>query len=370
MYTIFYSWQAILPNRTNRDFIEKSIVKSIKSLKKEDEFFVELSLDRDIQNVDGTPDIANTLFEKIRDSDLFIADVSIINRDTEGRKTPNPNVLIELGYAASCLGWENIICVFNTAYGRVEELPFDIRSRSVITYSANESDSDLQPEKNAISTKLKEVIKNFNHDRLKELRFLERHVKQINPLAYRIAITKTDNWNNSFFVEVYRSFLKEVVEKHEDYTQGVIYRKSKEIEFNEFLGWIQLEFGEIATLLEMTFKYFQNKVFTTVQNEKAIDIYNMINKLFFFINEFVEWEINIHFTIVPEEFANLHKLLLGGSKKIIGFFEEVIVQFHIAYTNNEVKKIMTFPNVFNDEEISFEMANLSQKAKSGELRKR
>src|SRR5205085_1155266 len=40
-----------------------------------------------------------------------------------GRPTPNPNVLIELGYAAHRHGWNGILCVFNAATGRVEDLP-------------------------------------------------------------------------------------------------------------------------------------------------------------------------------------------------------------------------------------------------------
>lgn len=47
------------------------------------------------------------------------------------RATPNPNVLVELGYAAHSLGWDRIIVVVNTAHGAIEELPFDFRARIV-----------------------------------------------------------------------------------------------------------------------------------------------------------------------------------------------------------------------------------------------
>jgi hypothetical protein len=48
---------------------------------------------------------------------------------------PNPNVLIELGYAVKTLGWNRIVCVFNMAFGRVEDLPFDLRQRRVRCYT-------------------------------------------------------------------------------------------------------------------------------------------------------------------------------------------------------------------------------------------
>jgi len=71
-------------------------------------------------------------------------DVSIINASSEGvRKTPNPNVLIELGYAIAQLGWERIILVYNEKYGKVEELPFDIRNHRTLKYKIHDkNDSD------------------------------------------------------------------------------------------------------------------------------------------------------------------------------------------------------------------------------------
>ena len=43
--------------------------------------------------------------------------------------------MIELGYATKTLGWSNIICIYNTEYGKIEELPFDIRQRKPISYN-------------------------------------------------------------------------------------------------------------------------------------------------------------------------------------------------------------------------------------------
>jgi hypothetical protein len=134
---VFYSWQSDLPNNNNRGFIEKCIKKSLSELNVTETFDIEFVIDRDTMNEMGTPDIANTIFAKIEKSKLFIADVSIINSDYEKRKTPNPNVLIELGYAAKVLGWERIICIFNTDYGSFDDLPFDIKFRRPLCYTLN-----------------------------------------------------------------------------------------------------------------------------------------------------------------------------------------------------------------------------------------
>ena len=48
--------------------------------------------------------------------------------------SPNANVLIELGFAASKIGWERVILVFNSSEYSIEQLPFDIRQKSILWY--------------------------------------------------------------------------------------------------------------------------------------------------------------------------------------------------------------------------------------------
>jgi hypothetical protein len=153
--TIFYSWQSDRPNNTNRGFIENALQKAIKTLKK-DELNLEVAIDRDIMNSTGSPDIVNTLFEKIDRCQVFVADISFINED--GKLTPNPNVLLELGYAAKCIGWKNIICVFNKSHGRPEQLPFDLRFRSPLQYEVT-VDGPKAEEKDVLAKKLHDALK-------------------------------------------------------------------------------------------------------------------------------------------------------------------------------------------------------------------
>lgn len=147
--TIFYSWQSDLPSKGNRNLIEESLKRAIKAIKKSDSESVEPVLDRDTDGISGSPSISESIFSKITIADVFVADVSIINCGEQSKKTPNPNVLIELGYAVSQLGWERVILVQNTFYGEPEELPFDLRGRRVVTYEFNQDLND-KPEARAL----------------------------------------------------------------------------------------------------------------------------------------------------------------------------------------------------------------------------
>lgn len=57
--------------------------------------------------------------------------------------SPNPNVLIELGYAARVIGWENIICITNLKYGTPQRMPFDIAHHRMTTYSLDNEEKSV-----------------------------------------------------------------------------------------------------------------------------------------------------------------------------------------------------------------------------------
>lgn len=155
---IFYSWQSDLPGSQTRYLIQDSVDAAVKAMRNT----IEIIADRDTMGEFGTPDITQTIFSKIDECDIFVADVSIINKyysidengdPTDEMKTsPNPNVLLELGYAARSLGWENVICILNTDFGEIEELPFDIRQRRLTPYSLKNE------EKSVVKKRLREII--------------------------------------------------------------------------------------------------------------------------------------------------------------------------------------------------------------------
>lgn len=160
--TVFYSWQSDLSGSTNRNFIETALRAAADALRVDESIDVEPVIDRDTAGVPGSPDISSTIFEKIDHADIFVCDVSIVNRDVieaidairaldhntvlSGiandivvRPTPNPNVLIELGYALKVLGLKRIVLVLNDAYGAPELLPFDLRLKRVARYTTSPS---------------------------------------------------------------------------------------------------------------------------------------------------------------------------------------------------------------------------------------
>ena len=156
---VFYSWQSDLPNPTNRGFIQTALEEAATTIAADDTVAVEPVVDRDTQNVPGSPDIASTIFTKITNADIFVADVSIVTRGEQMRPGPNPNVLIELGYALRALGHERVILVFNKAFGKLEELPFDLRMRRILSYEMPKEAKERAPERKQLREQLEEALR-------------------------------------------------------------------------------------------------------------------------------------------------------------------------------------------------------------------
>ena len=161
--SIFYSWQSDLPNNKNRGLINNCIEKATKQLLHRCSRITAFELEMDSRNESGTPDLIKSIFDKINSCDIFIADISIINSGLQGRPTPNPNVILELGYAAKALGWSNIICIYNSEFAKVEDLPFDIRTRIPLIYNSKNISEARSMLTRSLSTSIKNIIN--MHDR-------------------------------------------------------------------------------------------------------------------------------------------------------------------------------------------------------------
>ncbi|HEX3747610.1 MAG TPA: hypothetical protein VHW09_26930 [Bryobacteraceae bacterium] len=129
--TVFFSWQSDRPTKEGRNLIERALKSALERISKEltiDERPHELVLDKDIKGVPGSPPIFDTILGKIDRAAIFVPDLTFVAERKNGEPTPNPNVLIEYGYALKSLGHSRIVPVMNTAYGKPNRatMPFDL----------------------------------------------------------------------------------------------------------------------------------------------------------------------------------------------------------------------------------------------------
>lgn len=188
---IFWSWQSDYSPETCRHFMREALVDAIAQVA--DEIGVDDAdrpeIDHDTKGERGMADIAATILNKIAAAAVFVADITPIAQSPGGKWLPNPNVMIELGWAMHRPGWERVIGILNMASGaKVEDLPFDIRQRRVVTFVLAEN----ADKKSRAAVRLKLV------NELKEaLQInLEEHAEEIAATSTITGVaTKSDNYS-------------------------------------------------------------------------------------------------------------------------------------------------------------------------------
>lgn len=161
---VFYSWQSDLPRETTRDVIHDAALIAVDRIAGRVALEDAPRLDHDILGESGAPPIVETIFRKIRDSALVLADVSFVGkaepRDSQKpKRLPNPNVLIELGYAAATIGWGRIVLVMNKHFGSAEHLPFDLKDKRFPIQFKMSPNSDGEPPVDELAVELEGAIR-------------------------------------------------------------------------------------------------------------------------------------------------------------------------------------------------------------------
>jgi hypothetical protein len=176
--TIFFSWQADHPSEVCKSVIELALQKALdvlyQSMPIKESERNEFQIDKDTKGMPGMPEIVATIFRKIDAATMFVADLTFVGKRADGRPTPNPNVLIEYGWALRALGFGRMLAVMNSAYGETtaESMPFDMKHlRFPIVYNcaANASPSVINAEVEKLATAFVEAIGNIlGSDEFKE----------------------------------------------------------------------------------------------------------------------------------------------------------------------------------------------------------
>ena len=163
---IFWSWQSDTPGKIGRFLIRDALKDAIATLRAEPEIHEpnreDLHIDHDIQGVTGSPNLVPTIFAKIDQSAVVVADVSLVGTTTEQKKLINSNVAIELGYALKAVTDAKVVLVFNRHYGSHEDLPFDLRHKGGAVVF------DLPPD--AVSTQIRRCQQDLARDFVAKLR--------------------------------------------------------------------------------------------------------------------------------------------------------------------------------------------------------
>ena len=126
-------WQSNTPEKVGRHFVRDDLAETIEVLNQSDEIKESsereareaLHLDHYRKGMSGSPDLAPTIFKKIEQAAVFVADVTRVGETTlvtgkadsrTAKKLINSNIAIEYGYALRAHGDARILIVQNQSF--------------------------------------------------------------------------------------------------------------------------------------------------------------------------------------------------------------------------------------------------------------
>lgn len=151
---IFFSWQLDTQTATGRNLIARALETAVAAVAEDadvDPADRELAVDSDSAGVPGSPPIVETIFSKIDRAAAFVSDMTYVAQRADGRRMPNPNVLLEHGWALRALSWRGVISVMNTAHGHPDDhpLPFDLAHFRRPIFFDCPDDADIETKRTA-----------------------------------------------------------------------------------------------------------------------------------------------------------------------------------------------------------------------------
>lgn len=161
-FTVFYAWQSDTPLLYNKTLIRTALEVAAQRINDGRKFpGLKVVIDADTENVLGSPHVSDTILRKIAKADVFAPDLTFVAKTDAGKLIPNPNVMIEWGYALRALTFEAMLPVMNVHHGLPENLPFDMHHmRHPVQYSLapNAPNAERRRERANLADELTDIL--------------------------------------------------------------------------------------------------------------------------------------------------------------------------------------------------------------------
>jgi hypothetical protein len=177
-YKVFFAYQSDIPEEFGKKFIIEAMDQTIDRMKKEG---INLELEYGMRKTPGNPLLIEEMLGKSKNADLVLVDltftssknwfeskkIKFLNKEIrvlnrfEDKLSPNPNALLEMGYAWAQKGYHRTALLMNTAYGTPEDLPVDLKGfRWAIPFNINEINfSEAKQKRKELAIDLYNAIK-------------------------------------------------------------------------------------------------------------------------------------------------------------------------------------------------------------------
>jgi hypothetical protein len=142
--------------------------------------------------------------------------------------------------------------------------------------------------------------------------------------AQQLALEQPKYWEFLLTEELFRTKLRKVRRKYNEFQRGLLYKPSRRMPGREYLSWSQAKFADIVALIHVIKTAFTEDVIASWGPPGVpcdpIDVQHAVDKIITACEEMLEWELDLKAVCPPEAFNRVKELMSGYT---FMYFEEV-----------------------------------------------
>lgn len=146
-------------------------------------------------------------------------------------------------------------------------------------------------------------------------------------VAQQIARDKPELWEFLLTLELLRSKLEPIRRDFDDLRRGLIYRPSKKLEGLQYLAWLQAKMEDLSVLIHLLnvtiAEEFRAAWGKLGESGDVAEIQRATDKIAAGSAGLLDWEIDLRYTMVPEEASYLKQLLEGWTEPYLREIERI-----------------------------------------------
>lgn len=150
-------------------------------------------------------------------------------------------------------------------------------------------------------------------------------------VAIQLVIDKPEYWEYHLISEILRTKLSVVKKEYEYLKKGILIKKVITISKDEFLKWFGCKLTDLLNIINMlgqilNVEYYE--VFSLESEEDPISIKNLSDLIIKSANLLLEWEIELKYSIFPDELKHIKKHMAGWGDSYINEIYRIHLQIN------------------------------------------
>ncbi|MBD1925444.1 hypothetical protein H6F74_03965 [Trichocoleus sp. FACHB-90] len=166
----------------------------------------------------------------------------------------------------------------------------------------------------------------------------------------QIAIDKPEFWEYLLTVELLRAKISSIKKDFYDLKRGLIYRPSVIQDEIHFITWFRQKLHDLQALIKLFMVASTEDLLASWGKHgepgDALEIKRAVDKIAFGCHSLLDWEIDVHFTIFPEQLESIKEKMEGWTEHFLLEIDRIPREISQVFDNPKPEGTITINLIF------------------------